>query len=283
MSDEKNLESAKNEAGSSKEVDPNAANMSNLGESTETKPSGDATGKEGGQTKDEGKTGNTVSEAQYKELESKLGSQGKELGDLRNFYDEISPLMEKLQERPDLVDAILKDKISPELIKPVAEGKVSTKDAKEVTKAHDEVKKELGDKYEKASPEEIKKLIEDKVNDVKKDFEKALSEKDQEKDYEDKIKDFIGSTPDFSEYADDIAKYIQDHPGLLDIKVAYDAVKGIALQAKYKEQEDKDAAELAKNVAANAGGGSGQSTSNLSKEEVLDKLIGKAKDPNSVF
>jgi len=280
MSDEKNLESA--EAGSSKDVDPNAANMVGKGQST-TQDNSDDTAAKGGNV-DEGKDEKIVSETQYKELEKKLGSQGQELGDLRNFYDEISPLMDKLQGKPELIDAILKDKISPELIGSVVEGKVSEKDAKDVTKAYKDVKKELGKEgYENTSPEDIKKLIEEKVNEVKSEFEKTLHEKDDEKDYEDKIKDFISNTPDFQDHAGEVAKYVQEHPGLLDIQAAYDAVKGKSLQAKYKEQETKDTAEAAKNIAANAGGGAGQNTANLDKEEVLDKLIGKSKDPNGIF
>ena len=181
MSDEKNLESAN--AGSSNHVDPNVANMASSGQSIDQKPSGNDAGNG---TKDEGtKDEKTVSEAQYKELESKLGSQGAELGNLRSFYDDVSPLLNKLQERPELIDAILNDKISPELIKPVVEGKVSEKDAKEVTKARDDVKKELGAKeYANTSPDEIKKLIEEKINEVKSDFQKTIREKDSEKDYE---------------------------------------------------------------------------------------------------
>ena len=169
MSEEKKLESVN--TGSSGDVDPKAANLGNLGESTETKDNAAKT--EAGKT-----TEATVSESQYKELEIKLGSQGKELGDLRTFYDEISPLMEKLQANPELVDAILKDKISPELIKPVAEGKVSTEDAKEVTKAHEEVKKDLGKEgYQKTSSDDIKKLIEEKVNEAKDEFQKTFQRK----------------------------------------------------------------------------------------------------------
>ena len=284
MSDEKNLESA--EAGSSKDVDPNAVNMGNLGESTDTKPSDNSTAanKEGGT--DEGtKTAETEAlQEQLKNLETKLGEQGKELGDHRNFYDEISPLMEKLQSKPELVDAIMQDKISPELIKSVAEGKVSTEDAKTVTEAHENVKKDLGEKeYEKTSPEAIKKLIEEKVNEARSDFQKTLSERDQEKNYEDKMKDFISNTSDFAEYAEDINKYVQEHPDLLDITIAYDAVKGKALQTKYKEQEEKDAGEAAKEIAANAGGGAGQNSADMSNEDLLDKLIGTTKDPNSIF
>lgn len=276
MSDEKNLESA--DAGSSKTVDPNAANMAGSGEST-AKTEDD----KGEDNKGEANTTN-YTEAQYKELEVKLGSQGKELGDNRKFIEEITPLMEKLQGKTELVEAIMNDKISPELMQSVADGTVTTKEAKDVTKAHDDVKKDLGDKgYDKTSQEDIKKLVADKIGEVRQDFKKTLDEKDQQNEYDDKLKSFINNTPDFEEHTQTIAKYLQENPSVIDVKVAYDAVTGIALRAKYAKQEEKDAADLAKDIAGNAGGGSGQNSANMSKEDLLDKLIGKAKDPNQVF
>ena len=274
MSDENNLGSV-TKTGSPSTTGPESTNVDKSGEPATQTPSGTDEGK---------KTEETVSADQYKELEKKLGSQGKELGDLRNFYDEISPLMDKLQSKPELIDAILKDKISPELIKPVVEGTVSEKDAKDVTKAHDEVKKNLGsEKYENTSPEDIKKLIEEGVSKIRDEFNKTIQEKDSEKDYEERMKDFMNSTSDFAEYAQGITKYIQEHPEITDLQTAYDAVKGKALQDKYKAQEEKEAADAAKDIAANAGGGSGQNTANMNKEELLDKLIGVTKNPNMSF
>ena len=64
-------------------------------------------------------------------------------------------------------------------------------------------------------------------------------------------------------------------------KVAYNAVKGKALQERYKVEEAKHIAEEAKNIAANAGGGASQTTAKIEDKNVLDELMGDSKNPNT--
>ena len=231
---------------------------------------------------------NYIEKSQYEDLESKLGTQGNELGDLRDFFESVSPLLTKLDENPELIDAILEDKIDANLIKAAAEGKVSVDDAKVVTKAHEEIKKELGEKkYEKSTPEEIEKLISEKIVNVdeklenfKKDYKKDIEEIEEKRVFEQSVYDFVNSTPDFADYSEGITKWFKDNPNQSDIKIAYDAVKGVALQKKYEADEKAQAGENAKDIAANAGGGSSQNSGSVEQGNQVDDFIGNNSNPN---
>lgn len=226
----------------------------------------------------------TVPEAQYKELETKLGSQGEELGKMRKLFEETAPFLEKLNDNPELAKAILEDKIDAQLLEQVMEGKIEKKDAETVSKAHEEVKKDLGKKaYDKLNPDEINDLIRDKISEATKATEEKFSQKltDMEKlnEYQRSISDFISNTPDFAEYAEDINKFINEK-NISDIEVAYTAVKGRKLQERYQKEEEERAGEAAKEMAGNAGGGASQSTAKLSNEDLVDSLIGGTTSPN---
>ena len=248
-------------------------------------PSGD--GKLGDSTEktDPSKNEETIPKVQYDELEKKLGSQGEELGKMRKLFEETSPFLEKLNENPELAKAILEDKIDAQLLDQVLKGEIKKEDAVIVSNAHEEVKKDLGKtEYDKRKPEEVNKLIEEKISEATKASEEKFTQKltDMEKlsEYERGISDFISRTPDFSEYAEDIDKFIQEK-NISDIEVAYDSVKGKRLQELYRDNEEKRATENAKKLAANAGGGGVESTANLSNAELVDKLIGGQTDPNT--
>jgi len=279
MSDEKNVnESAA--AGSSFDdylnggnVDPN--NDDKKGQSTEKNESSE-------ENKD------VDLETQYKELEKKLGSQGEELGDLRKkatTLEEVSPILEKLNEDPKLAKAILDGKIDSQLLSDVLDGKVTKENAETISEANKEVKKDLGKKeYSQKTPEEIEKLIEAKVFEATSKSEKQTAQKftDMEREQEFRVKtnDFIANNPDFVEYAEDITKFM-DKTGITDIKIAYDSVKGKALQERYKDEESKHIAEAAKEMAANAGGGTSQTTAKLDGKSAASTYFGSSKNPNA--
>lgn len=277
MSEEKTVESDK--AGSSIDnyldggaVDPNKAGAE--GKSTEkTDPA----------KKDEGEV-ETVPKAQYTELETKIGTQGEELGKYRQLFEDTAPLLEALNEDPELAKAILEGKISSKLLEDVVSGKVKKKDAEVVTEAHKEVKKEVSKKeYETMTPDKISELVTKKateiVGKVEKKFSKNISDMEKMTNYQKVISDFIAETPDFPAYAKAVEDLI-DSTGITNIKVAYDAVKGQALQEKYKEEEAKAAAEVAKDVAANAAGGSSQNTANVAAEDIFDKMVSSQGNAN---
>jgi predicted DNA-binding protein (UPF0278 family) len=226
-----------------------------------------------------------VPKSQYAELEKKLGEQGNELGEFRNFFNEIAPLLEKLDADPELTKAILEDKISPELIKAVSEGKVSLETAETVSKADAAVRKEMGEKaYKEANPEEVEARLEKKFNELSdkagKEINKITSQAEEISNFKSSIKDFIGSHADFSLYATDIDNWLKKHPNIYDIEVAYQAVKGIVAEKRESEEKSTKEAEAAKDVAANFGGGASQSTAIQANEDLADKLISKRHSAN---
>ena len=221
-----------------------------------------------------------INPEQLKELESLVGRQGEELGEFRKFFQDISPLLDKLDKNPDIVQAIINDNITADLAKAAMEGKVSIADAKIVSKAHSEVKKELGKDYAGASSEEISKMVEEKVKEVKTEFEGKLKERDELTTFESQVQDFIARTSDFSKYAADVDKWLDEHD-VTDISVAYYAVKGELSEKEAKKQAEADLAEHQKNLALNATGGGVRSTQVIDDKEVIDQLISGKSNPNT--
>lgn len=225
-----------------------------------------------------------VDEAAYKELEKKLGEQGKELGDYRSFIEGITPLLERLDKSPELVQSIINDKITPELVKAIQEGKITIGEAKIIDQANKEVKKELGKgEYDKTSSEEITKLVEEKVSKVKEEFDAKIKEAEEMGEFKKELETFIANTPDFEELAPEINKWLDKHPKVDDVQVAYYAVKGQMSEKSATEAAEKAKAEAAKEVAMNSQGG-GQRTSIIpSTDKIVDQLIHGSSNPNKLF
>lgn len=234
-----------------------------------------------------GTTGETPKETvpqinpeQHKELESLVGRQGQELGEYRKFFTDIAPLLDKLDKNPEIVQAIIDGNITGDLAKAAMEGKVTISDAQIVSKAHEEVKKDLGKEgYKGASPDEVTKLVEDKAKELRGDFDAKLKERDELSAFESTVNDFISRTPDFSKYASDIDKWLDEHD-VTDIAVAYYAVKGELSEKEAKKQADIDKAEAEKGNALNMGGGAGNATHIRGDSSVLDSLISSKSNPN---
>lgn len=222
----------------------------------------------------------SIDPAQHKELESLVGRQGQELGEFRKFFSDISPLLDKLDQSPEMVQAIIDGNITTELAKAAMEGKISIDDAKIVSKAHEDVKKELGKKgYEGASPEDVTKLVEDKAKEIKDEFEKKLKERDELAAFESTVTDFVSRTPDFEQYAPEIDKWLDEHD-VTDIAVAYYAVKGELSEKEAKKQADIDKAEAEKSGALNMAGGQSRATHVRSDSNIIDSLISSKSNPN---
>jgi len=215
-------------------------------------------------------------EEQYKELEQKLGQQGAELGEYRTFFQNINPLLEKLDQDPVLVQAILDGKIDKDLAAAVSEGRASVDEAKQVTEAHKEVKKDLGDKkYETTSPQEIEKMVETRVQEMRKDFEEGA----ELRAFEDQTQKFIEDTKDFADYADEIDKWLDTH-NVTDVSIAYWAVRGQMSEAQAAQKAEEDAGERAKEVAQNAAGGGVTAQYTEDGTPIADALISGSKNPN---
>lgn len=231
-----------------------------------------------------------VPKDRYENAEKLIGTQGNELKEYRDFFKEIAPLLEKLEERPEITDAILSGKLDANLAKAVLEGKVKVEDATKVAKAHEEVKKEVGkEEYKGLSAEEIERLVaakvEEQVNRKSKDIDIKISnveKKREEKEFKESVVDFVANTPDYADYADAINEWLEEDSHRYDIRTAYEVVKGRALGNKSKEESEKAQAEEAKNLAANAAGGGSQGGKVSQEKPLIDELVGNNSNPNSV-
>jgi hypothetical protein len=224
--------------------------------------------------------GSPIDPEQYKNLEKVVGTQGQELGEFRQFFADISPLLEKLDKNPELVQAIVEGKLDAELAKAVMDGKVTIGDAKVVSAASAEVKKELGSKaYANASPEDIERLINEKVSAVKDELKGNLKDVEDTRVFEAQVSDFISRTPDFADYAQAIDKWLDSHD-ITDISVAYYAVKGeLSVKEAAKAAQEAEG-EAAKGVALNAGGGPSMVTYSGGGADIVDSLISGKSNPN---
>lgn len=220
----------------------------------------------------------------YKELEKKLGEQGQELGQFRDFFNNVSPLLTKLDSQPELIQAILDDKIDTKLVSAILGGKVKIEEAQQVADAHQQVKQEMGAKeYQNTDPAEIERRVIDKVvSDLEGKIEQKFKAADEVKAFEDRVKSFIDNTSDFEEYADKINIWLNEHPDQDDIEVAYAAVKGVELSKQSSQKTADQIAEEAKQAALNASGNATPASGKIiPQKSAVDELIGNVSNPNS--
>jgi hypothetical protein len=215
----------------------------------------------------------------YDELSSRFGAQGTELGEYRTFFQNIAPLLDKLDQAPEMVQAIIDGRLTKDVAKAVLEGRVDVRDAAAVTVAHEAVKEKLGETaYDAAAPEAITKLVEAQVN----KFRREIEEKSELTNFQNYTQEFIQKTPDFAEYADAVDKWIDTHD-VTDIEVAYYAVKGQMSESAAKKAAEIAAGDRAKDLLSNASGG-GQSAQYASDgTPLIDRLIAGRPNPNSFF
>jgi len=215
----------------------------------------------------------------YDELMSRFGAQGQELGEYRQFFQNIAPLLDKLDQAPELVQAIIDGKVDKNIAQAVMEGRVDVRDAAIVQQAADTVKEKLGEKkFDLATPEAVQKLVEAEANKIRKEFE----DKADLQTFQDYTQKFIEKTPDFQEYADEIDKWLDTHD-VADVEVAYYAVKGKMSESNAQKAADVAAAERAKEMMANASGGGQSAQFTPDGTPLVDKLISGRPNPNSFF
>lgn len=220
----------------------------------------------------------------YAELEKKLGEQGTELGQYRDFIKQVTPILTKIDANPELIQAIMDDKLDTKLVSAILAGKVKVEEAQQVAAAHEQVKTEMGNQaYQNANPADIEKAILDKiVPQVTSQIEQKFKTADEIKEFEASVQSFISNTPDFADFSDKISVWLSEHPDQDDIEVAYAAVKGIELSKKFAAEGDVAAAEAAKQAALNAAGGQTPSGGQVNPQRnPIDDLIGGPSNPNS--
>lgn len=239
---------------------------------------------------DEGKTEPKdleVLKQENEELQQKLGTQGDELGKHRAFYSDIKPLLVQFNEKPELMElvkGVANGDVDPSLLKAVVDGKVSVSEAEVVTKAHETVKKEVGQKaYKDMSPEDIvKKVTENVMDSMRKEqeeFKQEVAETDDQRAYAKHTVDFFSAQLDYAELAPRIKKYIDEHD-VYEPEVIYAAVKGEVEMEKAVKDKQKKEGEDAKNIVANAAGGASQTATVIEDKNVVDELIGGKSNPN---
>lgn len=222
----------------------------------------------------------TVPKSTYDELFSKFGTQGNELGKYREFFQNITPLLDKLDENPELVQGILDGKIDKDLAKAVLEGRVNVDGAQAVQQAHQQIQREVGkEALANMTPHQVEKLVEDKAKEIL----KGMTEKAEFDAFQQSTRQFIETTPDFATHAEEIDKWLDEHPEITDVKVAYFAVKGQLSTSAAKKAADEAAAERAKDIALNASGGGVTAQHISGSSNIVDQLISGRPNPNNLF
>ena len=199
------------------------------------------------------------------------------LAELEKFFEGISPVLVKLNASPDLVQAMLADKINDETAKAALEGKLSIEKAEKVAAAAvDAVAADLGAKaFNAASSDEVSRLVEEKISALRSEWK----EHEDMSTFETYTNQFISETPDFAKYSGAISEWLDEHD-VTDVRVAYYAVKGELSEKAAKERSDADAVENAKNVMLTAGGGNIPSNAIVGGQPLIDSLIANRANPN---
>jgi hypothetical protein len=226
-------------------------------------------------------------EIAYKELESKMGTMGNELGTVRTenqgyktFFDNLSPLLEKLDTAPEIVQAILDGKIDANLAKAAYEGKIKIEDAAVVSQASQAVSAALGNKGSTGlTPEQVSDMIEAKAREIRSEMEESADLRN----LEETTAKFIEATPDFATHAAEIDKWLDEHADVNNIEVAYWAVKGKMSASAAQKTADQIAAEGSRDLMANASGGGVQSTAIRGGVSLIDQLVSGPVNPNNIF
>lgn len=252
----------------------------------ENVPSANASGQTSDTNNANGAPVGYVSREQYEQLERKLGEQGSELGSAREYVEIVEPILEKIRSNDALFDIISGDILTPEMAQAILDGKVTIGEAKQITSANEEVKKELGKKeYDKRTPEEIEALIiqkaEEKFDEASKRLEAKLDNREEEKQFTDGIAAFIKNTPDYIDFADDVNQFFKDHPQQDDIEVAYRAVKTDKLQSILEGRNGTEAAAYAKQLAMNASEGDVRGGTISSKSGAFEDFVSTSVNPNA--
>lgn len=251
------------------------------GSATSVPSSGTQDGQTGG---DNGASSGDDYKSLYEELEKKLGEQGNELGGYKKFFQNVEPLLTKLDAQPELVQAIMSGKIDAKLASAALEGKVSIGDAQIVNQAHSQIKDELGkEQYKNMDSAEIEKLVVQKASEIAQGIVTTkLSERDTLDEFKQKTVDFVQSTPDFDKFADDIKTWLEENPDQDDVKVAYFAVKGQKYDEAIRSGNTELIKEAAKELALNAAGGGSYGGNMPDAKSIVDSLIADNSNPNNL-
>lgn len=221
--------------------------------------------------------GEFVPKAQYDELFTKMGQMGNENGEYRQFFDDLSPLLEKLDKSPELAKAFMDEKFNTDLATAIMEGRITVGEAGAIEAATNTVKQQVGmQAFNTSNPEDLSKLVEKEMAKLRAE----LDQKEELRTFEQRTTEFIASTPDFADYGDKISKWLDDHVDVTDVETAYFAVKGKMSVEEASRAAGNAQAELAKEMAQNAAGGGSSATYIRRDSNVIDSLIAGKSNPN---
>lgn len=221
-----------------------------------------------------------VSEEQYKGLERKLGEMGNKLGEFNQWLEGAKPVLDVLDANPELVQAIVDGKVTSEMAKAALEGRLTVAEARAIDKATEDVKKDVGKTaFSSLTPEQVERLVEEKLATVKTAVEDRFTEAEKMREFEKGTEEFIASKPDFAKYAKQISEWLDKHD-VADVSVAYYAVKGATLDAMSAEEARKAEAEASKAAAMNAMGLGSPRAGAISDPDIIDQFIMPSRSAN---
>lgn len=234
--------------------------------------------------KDEKKEEETVLASRYKEAEKKITELGESNAEKEKWFKDNKDWLDPVVASPEIVEALRTGKLTGDLAKGIVEGKVSLENAVAVTEATEKVKDEVGGKkFEGMSKEEASKLVEAEVAKTLSSLREEVDSKFSKKALEDSAvlenSDFIGNTPDYADFADDIITWMEDHTNVWKLEDAYHAVKGMRITKVEADKRAEEEAEEKKRLASNAGGG-GSEAGNIESNDAIDKIFNGNIDAN---
>lgn len=216
----------------------------------------------------------------YKDLESKMSEQGNELGEYRKFVNEAYPILEKLGDSPELLEAIREGKIDDTTVKQILSGTVTSQEGQQIVQAATKEANKEG-KSQNMTEEQIDALVNTKAQEALKAVDQRISDLREEQDFKTRVDEFVSKTPDLKECIGEVQQWLEDHNSE-DLEVAYYAVKGQISEREARKKVEAEFAENAKGLAANAAGGSGSSGGRVYSGEVSFDDFVKA-PPESQF
>jgi SMC interacting uncharacterized protein involved in chromosome segregation len=143
------------------------------------------------------------------------------------------------------------------------------------------------EEYDNASPEELSARVEQLVQAKLNDALKPVIEKNQKEiseisskmaaqkeiaENEQKIRDFISSTPDFGEFSVEIQEKMESIPGL-SVMEAYERVKAHHIVAQAGQSQNAYNSQSSKEIVANAGGGRGSRSGEVVSGDKRNEFI----------
>ncbi|MFA5376197.1 MAG: hypothetical protein WC455_10680 [Dehalococcoidia bacterium] len=195
----------------------------------------------------------------------------KQLDEKMRNENDLKPFLEKVQGREDIFNAVMNDKLDPEVVKGILDGTATKAEVKQAAKNAD-VPTGLAEQVRSLIAEELSKA-DGKIGKVDK-----LSEDFEAIKLANEVRDFAETVPDFDEYREGIANWYDEHPEFESFPLdnVYKMVKYEKLSAEASSKVEEDMIEEQKMLAARGGNGAGHGAVGT-KEGFEEALMSMAK------